>query len=261
MELIIYVFIFTFGAVFGSFYGVVATRLPKNKSIIKPGSYCPKCKHSLKWYDLIPIISFISTKGHCRYCKKSIALFYPFIEICTGLLFCVAYLLYGKETFINYELVVCLLLFSLNIIIFISDFNYFIILDSPLVISSIIVIIYQIFVFGLKTTLFSILSGLCLFIVMILIKKLGDYLFKRESLGGGDIKLAFFIGLILGIRLGLCALILSTFLALPYSLLKVYLSKEKEVPFGPFIIGACTIVFIFANKFIDLLAYLFNNVS
>ena len=261
MEIFNYIIMFIFGTVFGSFYGVVATRLPKNKSIIKPGSYCPKCKHSLKWFDLIPLLSFISTKGRCRYCKKPISIFYPFIETCTAILFCIAYALYGKGGFLNYELLVCLLLFSLNVLIFISDFNYFIILDSPLVISSIIVIIYQIFIFGLKNTLVSILCGLCLFGVMILIKKLGDFLFKRESLGGGDIKLAFFIGLILGVRLGLCALILSTFLALPYSLLKVYLSKEKEVPFGPFIIGACTIVFIFANKFIDLLAYLFNHVS
>ena len=257
MEAIIYIYIFLLGAIFGSFYRVVATRLPENKSIISPGSYCPKCKHDLKWYDLIPIISYISTLGKCRYCHKKIAVSYLITEIATGVLFLAAYIIYGSNYLLDYEFIVCLILFSLNILIFISDFNYFIILDSPLVLASIIIIILDIVCYGWKYALSYIISGIILFIAMFLIKKFGDILFKRESLGGGDIKLSFIVGLVLGLRLGICAIILSTFLALPYSLLRVYLSKEKEVPFGPFIIGACTIVFLFIDKFTNLLNYLF----
>ncbi len=256
MVIINYIFIFIFGTLFGSFYGVVGTRLPEEKSIIKPGSYCPICKHSLAWYDLIPILSYVLTLGKCRYCHKKISIFYPFIELVTGLLFCASFALYGPN--ITYPLIISLLLFSLTIIIFVSDFNYYIILDSPLVITSIIVFILKLVYFGYKAALLALASGLILFVAMILIKKLGDFMFKKESLGGGDIKLSFVVGLVLGLKLGLCALILSTFIALPYSLLKVYLSEKKEVPFGPFIIGACTIVFLFMPKFINLLNYLFN---
>ena len=248
MLYLFYIFIFFFGTVFGSFYGVLATRLPQGKSIVKPGSFCPKCQHKLNWYDLIPILSYGITLGKCRY--------YPFIEITTGILFCTSYFLYGPK--ITYEFIASLLLFSLTVIIFISDFNYYIILDSPLVITSIIIFVSKIIFFDIKTALLSLLSGLILFLAMIVVKKIGDFMFKKESLGGGDIKLAFVVGIILGVRLGLCALILSTFIALPYSLLKVYLSEKKEVPFGPFIIGACTIVFLFIPKFTNLLNYLFN---
>ena len=256
MDYLIYIFIFIFGTIFGSFYGVVGTRLCEDKSIIKPGSCCPNCNHGLKWYDLIPVISYVMTLGKCRYCHKPISFFYPFIEISTGILFCVSYGLYGPH--ISYNLIISLFLFSLIVIIFITDFNYYTILDSPLVISSIVVFIAKWAYFGIKPALFGILSGLILFLAMIFVKKVGDLLFKKESLGGGDIKLAFVVGLVLGVKLGLSALILSTFIALPYSLMKVYLSEKKEVPFGPFIIGACTIVFLFMPKFINLLNYLFN---
>ena len=256
MTIMFYCFIFFFGAIFGSFYGVVGTRLPEGKSIVKPRSYCPNCKHELNWYDLIPILSFVITLGKCRYCKKKISISYPATEIITGILFCVSYYLYGPK--ITYEFITSILLFSLTVLIFISDFNYYIILDSPLVITSILVFILKLICFGYKAALLALLSGVLLFLAMIVVKKIGDILFKKESLGGGDIKLAFVIGIVLGTRLGISALILSTFLALPYALLKVYLSEKKEVPFGPFIIGACTIVFIFMPKFINLLNYLFN---
>ena len=81
MIIISYIFMFIIGAVFGSFFGVVATRLPENKSIIRPNSYCPKCKHKLEPIDLIPIISYLMVKGRCRYCHKRISIFYPLIEI------------------------------------------------------------------------------------------------------------------------------------------------------------------------------------
>ena len=89
------------------------------------------------------------------------------------------------------------------------------------------------------------------------VKYIGDFAFKRESLGGGDIKLSFVVGLILGLRLGLCALILSTFLAFPYAFLNLFLGQKKEVPFGPFIISACAIIYVFLPKFVNLLNYLF----
>ena len=88
---------------------------------------------------------------------------------------------------------------------------------------------------------------------MYLIKLLGDVMFKKESLGGGDIKFAFVMGLSLGIQIGLCALILSTFLALPYSIASIMLKKNNEVPYGPFLAASLFIAFLFLDKFQSLL--------
>ena len=86
---------FTFGVVLGSFYNVVGYRLPNGKSIIKPRSECPKCHKTLRWYELIPIISFLIQKGKCNNCKSKISLFYPIIELTTGLLFALDFYLFG----------------------------------------------------------------------------------------------------------------------------------------------------------------------
>ena len=82
-------------------------------------------------------------------------------------------------------------------------------------------------------------------------------MFKKEALGGGDIKLAGIIGIILGLKLGLIAIILSSLLALPYAAGAMMLNKDSEVPFGPFLIASMAIVFIFSDKFLNLIAFLF----
>ena len=140
-------------------------------------------------------------------------------------------------------------------LIFISDFSYYIILDSPLIIASILLFILKFIFLGYKDALISIVSGILLFLVMYLIKIIGDKLFKRESLGGGDIKLAFVIGYALGFRLSLIAIILSSFLALPYSVASLKLQKNNEVPFGPFLVSSLFIVFLFQDKFINILGF------
>ncbi|MBO5096363.1 MAG: prepilin peptidase [Bacilli bacterium] len=247
-------FLFTLGTVFGSFFLVLGTRLPKNESILKPGSHCDYCNQELKWYDLIPIISYLVNLGKCKYCKEKLSIIYPVVEIATGLAFISSYLLFG----IGYEFFASLLIFSLLIIIFITDFKYYIILDSPLVLTSIGIFALKWYYFGLKSALLALLSGLIMFIIVLVIKLFGDFLFKKESLGGGDIKLSFVLGVILGIRLSLISFILSSFLALPYALGSAYLTEKKEVPFGPFIISAATIVFIYMDKFTNLLDFFFK---
>lgn len=252
----ILIVLFMFGAVFGSFFYVVGSRLPKNESILKPGSHCEYCNHELKWYELIPIISYLIQFGKCRKCKKHITFTYCLIEIVTGLLFVIAYMLYG----ISYEFFAALILFSLLILIFVSDFKYMIILDSPLVIASILILGLKWCYFGFKTFGLSLISGILIFGLMFLILKIGNWVFKKESLGGGDVKLSFVIGVVLGFKLSLAALILSSFLAFPYAFAVVYLGNKKELPFGPFLAAALTIVFLFTDKFADLIYYLFPGI-
>ena len=131
-----------------------------------------------------------------------------------------------------------------------------IILDSPLIISSILIIILKLIFIGFKDTITSILSGVALFIVMLVLLDIGKILFKKEALGGGDIKFSFLIGLILNFPIGLVTIILSSFLALPYAVASVIIKKNNELPYGPFLAGALFIVFFNYDKFLDLFNFL-----
>jgi len=242
---------FIFGAIFGSFLLVIGTRLPLKENVITGRSRCDHCKNELRWYELIPIISFIIQGGKCRYCHKKISVNHLVIEIITGLLFVFGYFYYH----ISYELFMYLVLISVTITIFVSDFKYMIILDSTWIIGSILIIILKFFAYGTYSCIMSIISGIGLFIVMYLIKILGNLIFKKESLGGGDIKLSFLIGLSIGFRLGLISLIFASFLALPYAFAQIYLNKKNELPYGPFLISATVIIFIFIEKFSKLLIF------
>lgn len=241
------------GIILASFYGVVAMRWSNSQSIIKPASHCEYCNEPLRWYDLIPIFSYIIQGGKCRYCHKKLPFLYLGIEILSGLLFGIGYLLYG----LDYQLIIYIIIVSLTIIIIVSDFLYLIILDRTTFISIGLTIIVKYIFEGFDTTLHYIITGLIIFAFMYIIKLLGDLIFKRESLGGGDIKLGLFIGLVLGLKLGLVSIIVASCIALPYALYYVAKKKEKEVPFGPFLILATLICFIFANPIGSFINYLF----
>ncbi len=246
-------FSFLLGTILGSFYLVVATHLPNGEDFIKTRSKCDHCKKILKWYSLVPLLSFIFQKGRCLYCHQKISSEHFFVELFTGLLFLLTsiYFPLGYNFFVDFVIV------SIMIIIFISDFKYMIILDSPLVLSILIVIILKVVYFGFKPALIAILSGAILFLIMFSIERLGTFILKKDSLGGGDIKFSFLIGLTLGLPLGVVALVLSTFLALPYAVASVKIMKSHEFPYGPFLAGALFIVFFHADKFTGLLNFLF----
>ena len=245
MEVVYGIIFFVLGSVLASFYCVLATRLPEGKSIIKPRSHCLQCNHELAWYELIPIFAFLFLKGRCRNCHKRIP-FYTFVaEIVTGLLFMGSYFYFG----FSYNFYVSLFLISLLILIFISDFQYMIILDSPLLIAGLGIFLLKFFYFDINVALYSLRDGLILFLFMFAIAILGKFLFKREALGGGDIKLSFIIGMTVGVSYGLMALVLSTFLALPYATFSLLTNSSHEVPYGPFLIAALCIIFLYYDKF------------
>lgn len=252
MNVIIAIYIFIIGTIIGSFFNVVAHRLSNNESIIKPGSHCESCQHLLKWYELIPIISFLIQGGRCRQCHTKLSWWYPLIEIITGLFYLFSYLYFGLSP----DFFISLVISSVLVITCITDFNYLIILDEPLVIGSIIIIIITLITSGLVATLIAILSGLLLFFFMLLVKILGDKAFKRESLGGGDIKLSFFIGLSLGYKLAFVNLVLASILTLPIAFYYLVKYKDREVPFGPFLIISNFIIFIFASPILEFIDYL-----
>ncbi|MBR1413860.1 MAG: prepilin peptidase [Bacilli bacterium] len=252
MDIFIIIGLFIVGLIFGSFYLVVATRLPVGEKIGTSRSHCEYCKKELKWYELIPLFSYIIQLGKCRKCNKKLSIIYPATELITGVLFSTSFILYKFE----YQFFISIILFSLLILIYISDFKYFIILDSPLVISAIGIFITYLVFFNINEALIRLVYGLFIFMFLLIIKLIGDKLFKRESLGGGDIKLGFIVGMSLGIPLGCTSLILSSFLALPYAITTIYYDEGREVPFGPFIISATIIIFLFMAKFNNLIDFL-----
>ena len=248
------VYIFIIGLLFGSFYNVVGMRLPNNESIIFPGSHCENCNHKLSWYENIPLFSYILLKGKCKSCHAKISVWYPAIELFTGMLFLISYYVFGLTT----EFFISIIISSLVSIILVSDINYYIILDSPLVIGSFLIIIIKLISFGLKEALISIGSGLLVFGVMYLIMLLGNFIFKKESLGGGDIKLSFVAGLVLGPKLGIMYIVFGAFLAFPYAMYITIRNKENMLPFGPFLISSLLIIYLDYNFFLNFINTLFQ---
>lgn len=231
---------FIFGTVLGSFFNVVGYRLPKGESISTPPSQCPKCNHRLKPIELIPIFSFLIQKGKCRSCGSKISGFYPFFEFLTGVFFSLSYIKFG----ISIDLLIAITFISMLMIIIISDYLYFIIPDEVLIFFGILLAI-QIFIKGGIFSLgWAILDGIIALLIMLLLKKLGDFLFKKESMGGGDIKLLFIFGLLFEWENALLIIFLGSIIGLPVSLIIVKKERGHIIPFGPFLsAGALLMLF------------------
>lgn len=239
MKIYFYLMFFIFGTCLGSFYNVLGMRLPNGESIIKPKSHCPKCNHKLKWFELIPILSFIIQKGKCNSCKTKLSLFYPLIEFSTGLLFLISYHSFG----FSLDLIIALTLVSLFMIVIVSDLSYLIIPDSFIIVPSIIIFVIKIIQLGFVNSIIQVLFGILSFVLMYLIMLLGNKLFKKESLGGADIKLMFLIGLTLDPMLSILVIFLASIIALPVSIFLLIKNKEHVIPFGPFLVLGLLIVY------------------
>ena len=135
----IYVFLFVLGSCLGSFALVIGQRLPINKDAVSSRSECDNCHHVLSWWELIPIVSYIILLGKCHHCHKHINLVNPIMEIALGSLFVYSYYAFG----ISYQFFGFCIITTLMLIIFVSDFTYYIINDSPLLVSGIMLFMLQ----------------------------------------------------------------------------------------------------------------------
>lgn len=242
---------FIMGLVFGSFYNVIGYRLPNNLSIVKPRSFCPVCKNQLKWYENIPLFSYLLQFGKCRNCKTKIAIFYPLIELTTGVLFALSYYLFGfNETFW-----ISVIISSFLVIVIVSDSKYMVIPDEVTVTISLLLLLVRFIYQPFQEVAYYLISGMALFAAMYLLMVIGNKVFKKESLGGGDIKLMFPVGLAIGFPLGLFSIFLASFIALPISLVFYYRSKDNVVPFGPFLLIGALAIIIFRIDLSNLLYF------
>jgi len=186
--IIITLYFLILGFIIGSFLNVIIYRLPEKKSIIYPPSHCPKCGKRLKIIDLIPVLSYLSTGGKCRYCNTKISIQYPLVEILTGFLFLFAYLKFG----ISVQLFIYLLLLAALIVVSFIDYKYMIIpnkITYPLVVVSLLSAVIFDYI-----TIFQSLLGILIPSLLLLIVA---FIFKG-GMGMGDVKLAAAIGGILG---------------------------------------------------------------
>ena len=254
MEKLYLTLFFLLGSIMGSFYHVLATRLSKGLSIITPASHCEKCNHKLKWYELIPIVSYIIQGGKCRECKEKLPLSYLLMEVCSGMLFSVCYHVFG----LSYDLLIALIFVSSLIIVIISDIEYMIILDEILIFAILAIIVIYLINVGIYQTSIKILAGTGAFVTMYLIKKLGDVMFKQESLGGGDIKLMFLVGLVIGYPMSVCNIFFATFIAFPIALYLLIAKKDNIIPFGPFLSMAAILLYVWGLTFEEIINFIIH---
>ncbi len=240
MEVAIGIFLFVMGTIFGSFYNVVGYRLPKGESIVFPPSHCTNCNHKLTFFELIPILSYVFQGGKCKHCHQKISLFYPIFETLTGILFVLCYISFGLTP----QLIIALTFVSLMIIIVVSDYHYLIISDGVLLTFAILLFIEILLINGIEQALFAILNGVLAFITMYLLKKFGDFLFKKESMGGGDIKLLFIFGMVLTYPVAILAIFVGSIIGLPVALIIMHKKKNNVIPFGPFLAAGATILLL-----------------
>lgn len=243
---------FVIGTIFGSFYNVVGYRVPNGQSLLYPSSHCTNCNHKLSPLELIPIISYLFLKGKCRKCKQKISLFYPFFEFLTGILFVLSYLSFG----LSIECIYSIVFASILVIIMISDYQTMIIPDSVLIIGSAILITIKFFMTDINMVGESLLSATLAFITMLALKIFGDFLFKKESMGGGDIKLMFTFGLMFGWEMAIVSIFLASIIGLPISLILLRKNNDHVIPFGPYLGMASILIVLLKIDFNLILGYM-----
>ena len=254
MFVYISIIFFIIGTIFGSFYNVVGYRVPKGESLLYPSSHCTKCNHKLKPLELVPILSFLLLGGKCSKCKQKISWFYPIFEFLSGILFMLSYIVFG----LTFNCLLSILFVSMLLIIIVSDYQTMIIPDEVLIVFSVLILTVKYIIGSFNLVGISLLNGLGSFIFMFLLKLLGDFIFKKESMGGGDIKLLGVYGIVLGFPLSIVSVFLAAIIGLPISLIFLKVKKSHEIPFGPFLAVSALILWFSRLDFNALINFLTN---
>jgi leader peptidase (prepilin peptidase)/N-methyltransferase len=241
ITLILVIFV---GLALGSFANVCIYRLPKKKSILFPGSFCPKCGRRIRFYDNIPILSYLILRGKCRDCKTKIPLQYPLVEFFTAALLTLAYLRFG----LSWDFAARGILIIVMILTFFIDLKHRIIPDT-LTLPGVALGFAMSFLVSSPSVLNSLIGIAVGGGMFYLAAVLGELLFKKESMGGGDIKLAMMLGAFLGWQNILLILLISSFLGSLIGGLALLFSKDvkqtRTIPFGPFLaLGAVIAMFL-----------------
>lgn len=259
---------FIVGLIIGSFLGAVNYRLKTAEDIVFERSHCPKCKKKIRWYDNIPLLSFVILWGQCRDCKKKISWEYPLIELVTGLLFAaVAWKFLGtwgftadpSRIFTSHDIVeMSFWLFSVCylVLIFFHDLDFMLIPDAAIYPAIIVTLVFQYYKYfqgplGIATLKAPITGALFAAFVAALFFFFLIWISKGKWIGGGDVKLGFLAGAIVGWPKVLFVLFFAYMIGAVISLVLIALKKKtwkSQIPFGPFLVTGIFIVLFFSEQ-------------
>ncbi len=255
------IFIFYLGAIIGSFLNVCIVRLPKSQSVIRPRSHCLHCQKPIWWYDNIPLFSLLFLKGKCRFCKGKISFRYFLVELITALIFLGFYLYYG----VSFKMMAYLIMVCGFIVATFVDFEHRIIPDEISVGGIVVGLIFSLLIPELQGVVFSKtfslgphLTSLGRSLLGVLIGGgsiyamglLGDFLFKKESMGGGDVKLLAMVGAFLGWKLAVLTFFIAPFFGAVYGIVEKIRTKDSAIPYGPFLVLGAMISLFWGEQII-----------
>ncbi len=228
MSALLYVFSVLFGLIIGSFLNVVVYRLPRHESLVKPGSHCPSCGSTIRWYDNIPLVSWLVLRGRCRDCRGRISVRYPLVEGLTGLSFGLAMWRFG----VSWELALAFVFLAVLIVIALIDYDHMIIPSVVTLPAAAVGLGGSIALRPEKWWAYLAAAGggalFCLLLALF---------WPGGGMGGGDVTMALAVGSFLGastIVAFFLAFLVGTVVAL-YLLAVLKRSRKTKVPFGPFL--------------------------
>ncbi len=240
---------FIFGAIDGSFLNVCICPMPKDESIVSPPSHCPYCDYQIRWYDNIPLVSYLLLRGKCRGCGSRISLQYPLVELLNGLLTLALFLRFGPTlTFI------ALFLFcsSLVVITFI-DIEHQIIPDEISLPGIVIGVVFSFFL-PWQTWLNSLLGILLGGGSLLLVAYGYQWLTGKEGMGGGDIKLLAMMGAFLGWKSIPFIIFASSLVGSVVGVTMMLIQKKDSklaIPFGPYLAFGAVLYIFYGRQIIQ----------
>ncbi|MBI4358527.1 MAG: prepilin peptidase [Candidatus Omnitrophica bacterium] len=251
--ILVSIFVFVLGTIFGSFFNVCIHRFPREESILWPSSRCPACQKPIAWYDNIPLLSALLLKGRCRHCDVVIAPRYFVVELVTGFFYLWIWFYFGLTT----KALVCVVLFSLLLIATVVDLECQIIPDETslgglgagLVLSALIPSLHG-EVLWWKSFLSSLAGAFAGGAVIYLTGLVGGWIFRKEAMGGGDVKLLAMLGAFLGWKKVILVYLLAPMLALPLGLFLKFVKRQEIIAYGPFLSLAGWLSFLWGDQFI-----------
>ena len=243
--ILLYIMIFLFGIVIGSFLNVCIYRIPKKEDIVKINSHCMSCNYKLKWYDLVPIFSYICLGGRCRKCKTKLSIQYPLIEGLNGILYVLVVAVNG----VTIESLLYCLMFSALVTLSVIDFRTY---EIPFGINLFILTLGLV---RLALDYRNFLDYLIGFISVSGFLYLLFLLTRGRGIGGGDIKLMAVSGLMLGWKCNILALALGCIIGSVIHIIRMKVSKEDHVlALGPYLSVGIMIAALWGER---LLAWYF----
>ena len=234
--------VFLYGIVIGSFLNVLIYRIPKKENIVTTRSHCMNCGYQLKWYDLVPLFSYLALGGRCRKCKAHISVQYPVIEALNGVLYLLVFWKYGMSVD---SLVYCLL-FSALLALSVIDFRTY---EIPVGFNLFILALGLIHgAFHYTQWLDFLIGFLCVSVFLLILY----YATGGRAIGGGDVKLMAVCGLLLGWELIIFAFLLGCIIGSVIHLIRMKVSGEGHVlAMGPYLSAGVAIAVLWGNEFLQ----------